>query len=1718
MKKWMERNLPRRGLAMALCLCMVLSLLPVSAFAAEGEGICQHHPEHTELCGYVAAVEGQECQHQHDDACGYQEAHACGHSHDGSCGYVQAAPCGHEHTEQCGENGEQCTHSHDASCGFAEARDCTHVCGESCGYREAHTCGHVHDDSCGYVEAVAGQPCGFVCEICAQQENQPPQQTPELCPHGNDPDACEVCACEARVASVQALIDALPEDVTAETKEAVQAALADVDTAVANLTEAEQTMLDLTRYTDLQQKLAALELATPEPTEAEPAPEEAAQKRITAWEWIDEEEFLDEETGNLALPGASAETPAYFEDVVCFLPYEITAMVEGSEEILPIDWVCEDYPEAGAYEGEYTFAAILPEGYVLDEGVSSLVVSVLLGGAQQYAVVTGIPYLEWSTGSFRLERKTLTQNATLLGSGSTTWSKGWYVADGEITIGSRVEVTGVVDLILKDGCKLTINGGIHVPSSGNLTIYAQSEGSAMGKLIAKSTANGQPGIGGNQGEETGNITINCGNITATGNEYGAGIGSGRKWDAQTRSKCGWIWIHGGIVNATGGSNAAGIGNGYDGAGGTVLINGGTVVAKNGTNAACIGDTWTASTDEGGCKIYIYGGTVIADATENGTGIGYYNKNYENVTFPNTFNCSAQTTNGITITPVVIASGSNHAISELNSLNADGLIFQGARGTLYGIDSCTLYQDLTIPAISGGRTLDVEAGKTLTIASGTTLTIPSNVTLTVNGTLINNGKLVIKSGGKLNISGKMTVASGGSLTLNGSLTNTGSLVFESGAAVSGSGTYTGSDSSPSLVGAVVLEGKYLHIHVLNDGRCSCGYSLYTYVTVSGITAKNKTYDGSKTATLDCTKATLTGVASGDTVSVTATGTFADAGVGTGKKVTISGLTLTGADVSKYRLATSGQQASTTASITAKDITVSITPNGGTYSGTITPASAKFTGVVGNDNVGATLTYTGTAIDGTNYSSTTPPSKAGSYTVTVSISNKNYNLTGTKTASFVVNKATVTTPETLGSKTYSGVSQLPTIAASALYKLPADAGYKDADTYSLTLELKDSANYQWDKNGGRTSFQITPKALTVKAENKTVTYGDPVPSYTASYTGFVNGETAQSLGFEPTYACDYSAGSPVNASGYPIKVSGSLQNYKISFEPGILTVQPKTLNDANITLTVADKDLVYTGAALTPDVSVKWGDKTLTKDTDFTVSYKSNVNAGSAAQTTITGAGNYTGEKSASFTIQPRNISGVTIEVSREGNWVYNGSRLEPNVTVTNGDYTITKADYSVSYENNVNAGENTAAVVLTGKNNYTGTASKFFSIAKAPSDVYPHPVPVKGLTYSGQPQTLVTPGRTTHGTLVYSLTWGGTYTSVPPTGTNAGTYTIWYKVLGDDNHLDSNPASVNCTIGKASLTVTANDHTITYGDEPANDGVSFDGFVYEETEAVLGGTLTYEYSYDQYDDVGSNYTIIPGGLTSDNYDITFEDGKLTVEQKEIGITWGNTELTYNGKAQMPTADPTGTVNNDAITFAVSGAKTNAGSGYTAKIDSIQGDKSGNYALPENVTTTFSIAQKEVTIENAAVEPTKVYDSKTTAQITSEGTLSANFDGANLTIVPGTAAYDNKNVGEGKEVTFSGFSLGGSAAGNYTLTAQPASVKADITAKPVTITVTVKDKSFDGTTDAEIEEAILNDIEKGDEVTLVNGTPTFAYANVGEDISISFTDFSLEGTDAGNYDLA
>lgn len=170
--------------------------------------------------------------------------------------------------------------------------------------------------------------------------------------------------------------------------------------------------------------------------------------------------------------------------------------------------------------------------------------------------------------------------------------------------------------------------------------------------------------------------------------------------------------------------------------------------------------------------------------------------------------------------------------------------------------------------------------------------------------------------------------------------------------------------------------------------------------------------------------------------------------------------------------------------------------------------------------------------------------------------------------------------------------------------------------------------------------------------------------------------------------------------------------------------------------------------------------------------------------------------------------LSAAVVTAANQTYSGSALTPVVTVTLNGSTVPSTGYDVQYSNNTNAG--TATITITGKGDYTGTATGTFSIAKANPTNITAPTAKSSLTYNGSSKALVNAGSATGGTMYYLATTTNTkpgstsgFSTSIPTGTNAGTYYIWYYVKGDSNHTNTaiNSTAVSASIAKASRTLS-----------------------------------------------------------------------------------------------------------------------------------------------------------------------------------------------------------------------------------------------------------------------------------------------------------------------------
>ena len=438
-------------------------------------------------------------------------------------------------------------------------------------------------------------------------------------------------------------------------------------------------------------------------------------------------------------------------------------------------------------------------------------------------------------------RRQTVNNVTEITNASDTLVAGWYVVLGsDVQTGSLV-CEGEVHLILADGAKLTAKGGFNnagIQVSGaetSLTIYGQT---AQSGLLTANGGNNAAGIGGGNGGDGSNITINGGTVTATGGNDAAGIGGGNGGSGSditinggtvtANSEYGGAGIGGGngssgsnitinvgTITANGGVNAAGIGGGEGGSGSNITINGGTITANGGYNAAGIGGGYFGS----GSNITINGGKVTANGGVDGAGIGggEGDKSSTNITI----NGGEVTANGggygagigggkygscskITVNLCLIVE------ADTKELAPDRTSTTNIAGTLAGIQNVNIKPIVYIDK-NGARPMDKLVNAVTN--SSTTLTAGWYI---VKGTNVQTGSLTCKGdvhliladGAKLTATGAngkagITVSGeGNSLTIYGQTAQTGQLIATGGRY--GAGIGGGSEGEGSNI--TILGGK------------------------------------------------------------------------------------------------------------------------------------------------------------------------------------------------------------------------------------------------------------------------------------------------------------------------------------------------------------------------------------------------------------------------------------------------------------------------------------------------------------------------------------------------------------------------------------------------------------------------------------------------------------------------------------------------------------------------------------------------------------------------------------------------------------------------------------------------------------------------------------------------------------------------------------------------
>ena len=521
------------------------------------------------------------------------------------------------------------------------------------------------------------------------------------------------------------------------------------------------------------------------------------------------------------------------------------------------------------------------------------------------------------------------------------------------------------------------------------------------------------------------------------------------------------------------------------------------------------------------------------------------------------------------------------------------------------------------------------------------------------------------------------------------------------------------------------------------------------------------------------------------------------------------------------------------------------------------------------------------------------------------------------------------------------------------------------------------------------------------------------------------------------------------------------------------------------------------------------------------------------------------------ISPKSIT-PTVTLSNDS-FTYDGTAKTPTVTVTD-DKTELKpdTDYTVQYANNTDAGTAKVTVTEVEKGNYTWSpaADKSFTIANATIttdgafknysgdyDDTPHGILVdtsKIITVNGQSPEIK-----------YSSD-GSSYTlDASPTITNASgsPMTVYWQVTAPNHEPAKGSATI--TINKIKYTgTTIFAETVRSGQVTTNktmplpplpDGASYgtpsssDALIAVGTMSIDSNTNTLTYSTtSQADNTSATITIpVTGATNYNNYEVTVTITATALPPAVVSTAPTAKSLTYNGGEQALVDAGTATggemrykLGNDPNTSWSDNIPqaTNAGDYIVSYI--VKGDNQHSNSKEGSVTV--NIAKRPVTIIGVTAED-KVYDGNNTAIVTQPTKIDGLLAADNVTVNPGTAAFADKNVGTGKTVTFSGYTLmgNGGVENNYALT-QPASVTANITAKEVTITgVTAPPREYDKTNlDVSVGGSVtVNGAISGDNVTvnMVNAKGTMADANVGTDKSVTVTGCALDGADAGNYKL-
>ena len=514
-------------------------------------------------------------------------------------------------------------------------------------------------------------------------------------------------------------------------------------------------------------------------------------------------------------------------------------------------------------------------------------------------------------------------------------------------------------------------------------------------------------------------------------------------------------------------------------------------------------------------------------------------------------------------------------------------------------------------------------------------------------------------------------------------------------------------------------------------------------------------------------------------------------------------------------------------------------------------------------------------------------------------------------------------------------------------------------------------QTNSNGAALSYKLGSFSLTVNKKSLSSDMIQDIPDQTYSGQNITPGITVYDNGvYVPPTEYSYESNN-LNAGTGTVKITALASSKKYTgYATKSFNILPRLLTANGTTYSLATDSYVYDGTAKTPavNITVEKGEPMPVLDTDYTVTYSDNTNVGTG-KATITGKGNFTGTVEKSFTITAKSLSGA--QFSTIPDQTYTGNEIKPEPTVTLGSATLVKGtDFDFSYSSNTNVpvtANDVPTVTITGKGNFTGTASTTFKIVKATPTVTA-PTAKTGLAYTGSAQALVNAGSVTAGTLQYKLGAGGTYGTTIPSATEVGSYAVYYKVVGDANYNDVAEAGpINVTIGKAagSISYATSSISKTFGDAAFTNALTKTGDGAVTYSSSNTNVATVNATSGEVTIVGNGSTTITATVTDGtNYTYAAKTASYTLSVGTAAMTVSATGYTgaYDGQAHGITvtapAGATVKYGETAGTYNLNASPT-----YT---------NAGTYTVYYQVTKTgFDTVTGSATVTITKVDPTVKY---------------------------------------------------------------------------------------------------------------------------------------------------